>query len=297
MKDKDKNGTSTTDIDLCGSLSGDIDDYFSIFSGDEIGTSTSGEDGSQYSGLVSEELMEVSQRFGFELNEHENSIVRWAERAVGKRRRGAKKPTEETLYVTHEDFEVGPERDAFLLIYGHAENLFESNDAEKQASGIEFFFGRNSDEITFEEAAGCIDNYIRTDVIRLRIMFEFWLRDWHFELPFSADVLPSRIEMSSAQYGGMIGVDIARECWFEPGIRLSKLIQLVNARNENITENDIIDSLKNLIAYHIISQGSEEHENTYYTTGKNPILKLEEVLMERGKIRVGLEKIQWSRMF
>lgn len=294
---EEKNGTVSEDVDLCNGIFGDLTDYLDLFAGNEGDINPPGENRGGDIDLVSQEIMGLAQGLGLELNEHESSVIRWAQRAIGKRGGAGKKSQEKKVYVTHEDFEEGAERDAFLLIYGYAEALFDSNDPEKMDAAIRFFFCHSDDDVTFEEAAHCIDSYIRSDVIRLRIMFEFWIRDWHFEMPFEAGNMPSRIEMAAAQYGQLVGIDLAREAWFEPGIELDKLIRLAIARNENVSKEVALESLKNLVAYHIISEGSIDGNSAFYTTGKNPILKLQEVLMARGKVKMSLDKIHWSRLF
>ena len=202
--------------------------------------------------------------------------------------------------MTHEDFEEGTQRDAFLLIYGYAEHLFEKTEQPDTSTpiyekSIRFFFCPNPNEINLEDALPCIDNSIRADVLRLRIMFEFWLRDWKIPaLPSDAIQVPERILSMATQFGDFVGVDLAREAWFEPGIDRDTLVERVVKQSIFISPQAVEDALHNLCLYFILSESPET--GGIYTTGKNPILKLQEILLARGKSRPQ-EMFHWSDLF
>ena len=292
----DEHGNSGETTNICDGDSGDFVDYFSTIGVVSEDSFTAGYDRDRNIDLAIQELVQGARGSAFELNDNESSIIRWSQRAIGKKGGGGKRSAQEKVYVTHEDFEEGEERDSFLLIYGYAEGLFDENYKNNQAESISFFFSGENDQINFEDAANCIDSQIRIDVIRLRIMFEFWIRDWNLILPDDAVSLPDRIEMSAAQHGSMVGIDIAREAWFEPGISRDKLLSAVKERNQNISEGDIEASLRNLVAHHVISESTVGSLERFWTTGKNPVKKIEETLMER-KIKTTINKIHWANLF
>lgn len=301
-KEVDSHGSS---IDL-GIGFGDIDgSSFAGFSDEDFGgfdLDCFGGTSLQSIGLVSTNFDECSQGFNFELSDAESAIIRLAQgKIAGSRGRSAATKSEK-IYITHEDFDEGPERDAFLLIYGYAEHLFDGpsklpfnqNDIKKRKA-LEFFFCRNLGGIYLEDAVGCIDNQIRVDVLRLRFMLEFWMREWKLPLmPSDAEPLPSRIELMAAQFGGMLGVSLAKEAWFEPGITAEALLErVIEGRGANIVEM-IKKSLNDLVCSYVLSVSN----GRIYTTGKNPILELEDKMNDPTvRVRGQLANIYWSRKF
>ena len=277
---------------------GDFDAFFRGANSDSESIDAIRQNSSGDGYLVNPDDLESPSNITLELNDTENSIIQLATRSAGKRRRGTAVKEEEKIYITHEDFEEGPERDAFLLIYGYAEHLFSDDNKQLQDLAIEFFFCLGSKEkLNFEDAAACIDTHIRIDVLRLRIMYEFWLREWHFILPFATVLLPSRIESVAAQYGDFIGIDVAREAWFEPGIEAPELIKKVSSRNPNASTQIIVSTIENLMLHHVISENTSSELTRFYTTGKNPILLQQESITGQGRIRQTLHQIHWSRLF
>lgn len=293
----ERSGELLSELGISLDSLGNFDDFCRNADSD-IGNSVSlWENGSGDGALVFEDDLSGAQDLDLELNAAETSIIQFAQRSVGKRGRGSQSEAEKKIYVTHEDFEEGPERDAFLLIYGYAEHLFSTKNSELQEAAIKFFFCFGEDAIGFEDAAACIDTFIRVDVIRLRIMYEFWLLEWHLKLPFTAMPLPSRVSAIAAQHADLIGIDIVREAWFEPGIEAEMLIQRVVARNPGVTQKTIEGALEKLLLFHVISESTESDTPRFYTTGKNPILKQKESIIDRGRVRRSLDSIHWSRLF
>jgi len=261
-------------------------------------------------GSASSELGDLDQSdvmagtFGsdLELNDAESAIIRLVETKIaGKRGRIAASKSEK-IYITHEDFEEGPERDAFLLIYGYAEILFAKEPIDvyphkdlQKAKAVRFFFCHTLAELSFVDAVACIDNRIRIDVLRLRFMLEFWLRGWELpSMPDDAEPLPARIELSAAKHEDIIGITIAREAWFEPGIKADALInRVLEGRNEIVLER-IKRAFKGLVLDYVLSIA----DGKVYTTGKNPILELEDNLKDPTlQKRSRLGNIYWSRRF
>ena len=245
---------------------------------------------------------EDAQRSHFELTDAESAIVRLVEGKIGGPRGRAAAAKTEKIYITHEDFDEGAERDAFLLIFGYAEHLFggadkkefDSNDAKK-LKALRFFFCRSTDDLNFEDAVACIDNQIRLDVLRLRFVLEFLLRGWKIpQLPWNTDGLPNRIELMAAQYEGTVGIALAREAWFEPGIEASVLVERVLDGGDEEMRNRIKHAFKDLVISYVLSIA----DGKVYTTGKNPILELEDKLNDPTvRVRGHLANIYWSRRF
>ncbi|MFN5095810.1 MAG: hypothetical protein ACK5BY_02775 [Limnohabitans sp.] len=256
----------------------------------------------QYADLGLSDTEQGSQGFDLELTDAESAIVRLAQgKVAGTRGRAAAAKTEK-VYITHEDFDEGPERDAFLLIFGYAENLlagpnsksFNADDL-KQRRALNFFFCNDPKELTFEDAVACIDNQIRLDVLRLRFMLEFWLRGWKLpSMPDNADGLPARVELMAAQYEAIVGIALAREAWFEPGIDAGALLDKVVAGKSQEIARLAKRALKDLVLNYVLSIA----DGKVYTTGKNPILELEDKLNDPAiRLRGQLTNIYWSRRF
>jgi hypothetical protein len=245
---------------------------------------------------------ESAYGFGRELSDAESAIIRLAEGKITRKGGRVASAKSEKVYITHEDFDEGPERDAFLLIFGYAENLFEGpvkhafNGKDiKKIKALKFFFCRSLGELSFVDAVACIHGEIRVDVLRLRFMLEFWLRGWKIpQFPEDAESLPSRIELAAAQYQSMIGVSIVREAWFEPGIDAAVLLDRVLEDRDEKVYNLIKSSFKDLVLNYILSIA----DGKVYTTGKNPILELEDKINDPSvSVRGGLANIYWSRRF
>ncbi len=298
-KKKVVNGNEFEDFGFSDGLIGDLNDFFSNenFGHGDIGAS--GDDCNGDGDLVLQDDLECPSGSLFKLNEVEASIIRLTERSIGRRGTNSKKASEKKAYITHEDFEEGPERDAFLLIFGYAELLFESNNPKSKKSAIQFFFCHSDIEISFDDAVSAIDYSIRVDVIRLRLMLEFWLREWVVgDLPILACSLPARVELMAIQCAGPYGIDLAREAWFSPGITEDKLISSVLNRNPGISKSDAMIAMKNLLAFHILSERKNgDGLGRFYTTGQNPILQIEELIMARGDVARSVPSLRWGSMF
>jgi hypothetical protein len=238
----------------------------------------------------------------FELTDAESAIIRLVERKIGGPGGRAASAKSEKIYITHEDFDEGDERNAFLLIYGYAEHLFEGHDKapfdatdSKKAKALRFFFCSGLGGVYLDDAVSSIDNQIRVDVLRLRFMFEFWIRDWEIpEMPDDADPLPSRVELMAAQCGAMIAVSLAKEAWFHPGIQAAALIELVTENRSEKIHDMVKQSLNDLVCAYVLSISNGK----VYTSGKNPVLELEDKLNDPTvRVRGHLANIHWSRKF
>lgn len=298
------NGNGNTDPGDFGDLCLDSNP-FDDFSDQDFGslfTVSAGDTGVQHGGVDIPNAYELPPGLDFELTDTENSIIQFARGSIaGKRGRTAAKKAER-IYVTHEDFDEGPEQDAFLLIYGYAAVLFntlqrgEFNQGDlKQKRAIDFFFCRSIGGLHLHDAAACIDAEIRIDVLRLRFMLEFWLREWVLPpMPSNADELPSRVELMAAQYESLIGVSLAREAWFEPGLSVTKLFERTCGCESEEYSKKAHKAFVGLVDDYVLSVAYGK----VYVTGKNPILELEDkandpTFRSRGR----LANLYWSRKF
>jgi hypothetical protein len=299
-----ENGDGHTDQDNFGDLGLDCNP-FDDFSHEDFGgfdDSGDGDAGIQSSGLDFSNPYEFSSGPDFELTDTENSIIQYARRSIaGKRGRTATKKSE-NVYVTHEDFEEGAEQEAFLLIYGYAAVLFNTlqkgefnEDNKKQQRAIDFFFCRTIAGLHLQDAVACIDAEIRTDVLRLRFMYEFWMREWVLPpMPSTADDLPSRVELMAAQYESMIGVSLAREAWFQPGVNVQDLFDRVTDGESDGFKKKAHQAFVDLVDNYVLSVAKDK----VYVTGKNPMLELEDKSNDPAfRSRGRLANLYWSRKF
>lgn len=288
-------------LGLCDFDSSSLADFSDADFGD-LSLDSFGGTGLQSTDLGRSHFDESASGLNFELTDAESAIVRLVEGKTANSRGRAAAAKTEKVYITHEDFDEGPERDAFLLIFGYAEHLFDGpskkpfdeNDPKK-LKALRFFFCRAQSELNLEDVVACIDSQIRTDVLRLRFMLEFWLRGWQIpQLPDDADGLPSRIELVAAQHEAMLGVALAREAWFEPGIAAADLLERVLSGRGSDVQEKIKRAFKDLVIAYVLSIV----DGKVYTTGKNPILELEDKLNDPTlRVRGQLANIYWSRRF
>lgn len=277
-------------IDLA-SISGFGDAGYSDF-----GAFLDGGSGGESVSVDHQVFVDESYGFNHELTEAENSVIQFAAGAIKRNGRQGTSQKQEKLYITHEDFEEGPQRDAFLLIYGHAEHLFEGKVEKIRKNAISFFFCNRNNELSFEEAAACIDDVIRVDVLRLRIQYEFWIRDWHSgPLPEDAVELPNRVQLMAAHHAGLLGLDLVKEAWFEPGLDAKDLIKLVLEGRGPEVKAQYVDAFEALVENYVLSI---KDSGKVYATGKNPMVQFENdsqdsMLMNRKR----LSSIHWSRLF
>lgn len=207
--------------------------------------------------------------------------------------------TDHTGYITFEDFEDGPQREAFLLIYGQALNLFEGKTVGGRNRAVEFFFCFNPDELTFDDASAAISEDIRRDVFRLRVMYEFWL-GWYIlpAMPFTMAALPAQVEDWASAADGIAGVVMAQVVWQNPSITQSDALQIAKKRLENVGINlldeDLVQAIKKLRENYILSVQNEN----LYLTGKNPSQEIEDAqLNPNTSHRAQKNSFWWSRLF
>ena len=204
------------------------------------------------------------------------------------RRRGR---LEALATINEEDFEEGPERDSFKIIQANKAALFGSKQANLLAA-LEFFFGRDfGREVGFDLCCDVLG--ARADVIRLRIQYEWFLRNSMFTapFPFEAKNLPRLLQGPVQYHGGTIGDAAARECWVQPGIEHSQLVAIV-CELEKCTTKECETSLARLNEEMLLS-----HELGWYVTGRNPLRYRMDIERERGWRRSMGASMHWSALF
>ena len=189
----------------------------------------------------------------------------------------------------YELFEEGPERDAFLLIYGHAYNLLQLDNIDARQDAMHFFYDvANDDRLTFQDAIEVVGGgaVVRGDVVRLRFMYEFWLR-W-FKPPvmgFEASPVPDFIEAKSCMVGGIEAGILAGEIWYQPGINIrdamAKTADICERTMDEVPSNERMKSAIDALiadAYMVSTRPASDGSPTVdlWLTGTNPTLLIEE---------------------
>ena len=202
-------------------------------------------------------------------------------------------------YLTFEDYEAGPEQDAFLIIYGQAVNLFEPKNVDVFNSALDFFFCP-SETLNFDDAAAILSNEIRTDVFRLRIIYQWWSKNTVLpQMPFMTAVLPNRVENHASRIGDLPAIMLCRHAWFHPSIDESDLIDRVLADLQDTTYRD----LKGPDLLKILSQLESEWVisrkfSFLYTTGCNLQLMMNAFEDDPELRSVAYKRSYWwSRLF
>jgi hypothetical protein len=199
--------------------------------------------------------------------------------------------------ISEDDFDEGPQRNAFVIIRGNAEKLFSKDPKliKRRPEAIDFFFTRldNQEDVTFQLCCEVLDS--REDVIRLRIIYEFWLRHVQFTnpMPFEAVPVPEVAINEIYMLNGNLGLTIARSIWNWPGVGIEKVIY--HCCQMGYQEKEIEHAIERLRDAFILS----EHLNGWYLTGRNPIMQSMRDQTRYGGKAVGMmsQTIHWSRLY
>ena len=169
-----------------------------------------------------------------------------------------------------EDFDTDNEKQAFLIIKMHADNLFDdAARAGLREDALLFFFSDHgsmaTDEITFDLCCNVLQ--ARTDVIRLRLQYEWWLRGTLFtgSFPFDNVALPELIQGEVLLESSILGMYLASEIWAHPSISSEGLVQIAS-HHYQASQHDVNENLEKLATANLISLTS----NRWYVTGRNP---------------------------
>lgn len=196
-----------------------------------------------------------------------------------------------------EDFHEGAERNAFLTIDGYAHKLFgPKSTAKGTREAIHFFFTvtDDGDGITFPLCCSVLQ--VREDVLRLRIQYEWWLREAIFTgpLPFLVVPLPGEIAGEIALYGREAGLALARRAWVQPGVNEEELLDDVMAEDA-FNREALVKTLEVLEGRFLMSR----HADRWHLTGRNPMMQFMARSAAHGRsdeIRRS-STIHWSRLF
>ncbi|NJN37155.1 MAG: hypothetical protein HC794_09045 [Nitrospiraceae bacterium] len=140
------------------------------------------------------------------------------------RRRGPLQALSKGQKFDEEDFEAGVEREAFQIVRGFAQRLFQPLNVQDIESAIRWFFTIGAPEhITFDLCCRVLE--VRPEVFRLRCHYEFFLRDVMFArpLPFETVPVPTVISRELAYFPGEVGRCLAGCAWRQPGIEHAQL--------------------------------------------------------------------------
>jgi len=190
-----------------------------------------------------------------------------------------------------EDFEEGPQRDAFTIIRDHKFTLFGSLSASARVwKSIHWFFAGDDDgrTPTFDLCCAALD--VRADVLRLRLHYEFFLRWWIAPkpFPFMTVPVPSLIAAEIAYICPELGRDLAFLAWTRPGIHTQTLIDELG--QEAKVRRDLARLDERLML-------CEQGEGHWYLTGRNPLLLRQRLILKGASPAVIGGSMHWSRMF
>lgn len=169
-----------------------------------------------------------------------------------------------------EDFDTDNEKQAFLIVKMHADNLFD--DTAKpglREDALLFFFSDESpligDAITFELCCSVLQ--ARSDVIRLRLQYEWWLRGTIFtgSFPFDSVALPDLIQGEILSESSILGMYLATEIWAHPSITSDELAAIAK-QHYRANPQEVKENLEVLATANLISLAT----NKWYVTGRNP---------------------------
>ncbi len=271
---------------FCGADSGDDGgDDLDLFDPDVFGFSST----DMVMGLVADEddhylTQDIAEKLNHAAQDHLSN--------AGKGREGKKSLSK----ITEEDFEPGPERDAFKIILRHRDGLFHHKAKLKERmDAIDFFFTLHDDDgITFPLCCEVLG--ARADVTRLRINYEFWLRWMTFanEFPFMTVPIPEIIKGEILYVGDLPGLELAQEAWMRPGIPQNELLLIASGQidldrvpNEYIRALNLLDE-----KFLMSSEGSR-----WYLTGRNPYRRFQAEREKRGALTISGGSYYWSREF
>lgn len=245
-------------------------------------------------------------------NQDTKNILKLAISKLQERSRSTRSRGKIDIYITAEDFEEGPEQDAFLLIYGSAWDLFEGENQSMRKLALAFFFCASDLQLTFDDAICAFGKGIRPDIFRARLMIEFWLRErdaianqkasgrWVMpHLGFSARPLPDtfeRLVLAHCFDTPRESLALASEIWVHPGIdeatALARATDRLLRQGVPVEEGTLALALELLLSGFLVSPVGLFGKSNLYFTAKNPILEHGDTQMARIKLNHG-----WTHLF
>jgi hypothetical protein len=190
-----------------------------------------------------------------------------------------------------EDFEEGPQRDAFVIIREHKAALFGCLSAPTHVfRAIKWFFTDEDDGLTptFELCCAALD--ARTDILRLRLQYEFFLRWWVAprSFPFQSVAVPQLVLREITYACPDLGRDIAELAWARPGITTAAIVAAIGHEKEVRRDLTRLDD-RMLIC--------EQGDGNWYLTGRNPVLLRQRLILKGIRPSVLGGSIHWGRLF
>jgi hypothetical protein len=233
----------------------------------------------------------VDSEEDLELASHTASeLASAAQRHLSNPVKGTRKKAE-LVSFSEDDFEEGPQRDAFIIIKGYKNKLFgTASSAQERWAAIKWFFTADDDLLDPTFDLCCQAFGARIDVLRLRIHYEFFLRWWvaHVEFPFATVAVPELIDGEIAYIAGETGRDLAWAAWSRPGITKDELLAAVTNRSEG---ERLLDRLHEKLIL------CEQNSGYWYLTGRNPFLMRKRLSEAKGKSYAELGgSVHWSRL-
>lgn len=178
--------------------------------------------------------------------------------------RKRRKRQQQTLSISEEDYEEGPEREAFLMLYERIRACYmkqTSPDTRQQA--IKWVFSREDNGISFDLCCRALG--VRPEILRLRLQYQFFLLWFVFPnpFPFLAIGIPDIIEGEILYRFGEEGFDIAKQCWLWPGVSRLDLLASLEGR---FTAHQYQVAIEKMDQLGVLS----EYGDRWYLTGRNP---------------------------
>lgn len=199
--------------------------------------------------------------------------------------------------ITEEDFEEGAPRNAFMIIRAQAENLFSKDPRvqKRRPEAIDYFFTNldNGEDVTFQLCCDVLDT--RADVLRLRIVYEFWLRGVQFTnpMPFETVQIPEVVVNEVYMLCGDVGLAVAHSVWNWPGVGIQTVLN--RCHHLGYSDKVIETTIARLQDEFILS----EIMDGWYLTGRNPIMQsMRDQTKFGGKsVPMMTQTTHWSRLF
>jgi len=166
--------------------------------------------------------------------------------------------------INEEDFEEGPQREAFKLLRQRCRNTFLKDvKPEDRSRAIEWIFTPKEDPVLFDTC--CIALDARPSKLQLRLMYEYF-RNWvrfPAPLPFLSVPLPEDIVPDLLYVAGESGIRVAAAIWHWPGATPAELYTRLS---DQLTEAEMNKTL------HLIDETGivQCYIDSWYVTGKRP---------------------------
>lgn len=229
---------------------------------------------------------------------------------IGSPRGGAKS---DDVVVDEWWYPEGVERDAFCIIRDHARNLrfgtpeLTGRQLLWRANALAFFFSQPSlQTFRLPECTMALDESIRPDVIRLRLVYEM-LERW-LVLPAAIGdcvALPSIVRDRLYADDRILDEAICEQVWFQPGIQAAVVVSRVQQVIEqdaflrrNIPAREVDPTFIGRRLEELVQEGTigAQFDNCYLV-GRNPRVEAE----TRARASRGAQSLRgdagWSRLF